>query len=154
MIIHGGYDALMSDKHVRIDAKISAAAYDQFNRELVASGLKPECIADLHPITMQLGFWIGQALLRGEPLAIAIAEFDEFAGTPLETLLEACTTNAERVRTIMLKAALDAFAMCCESGRVIEAITFVVQTMYGVTMSATMPDGRTTTIAPKDTLPT
>lgn len=101
-----------------------------FNDALVASGLIPDRIPDIMPITIQLGQWIGNHLLRGRPLNLAIAELDEVMGAPIDTLLSECKDVGERVRLIMLEGALRALSHCCEEGRVVEAATFIIQTTY------------------------
>ena len=113
---------------------IQSGALEAFNRDLITAGLCPDAIADAYPITMQLGVWIGKQLRDGLPLELAIAQIDEVVGTPIETLLRECATREDKVLTIMLKAALDALAVCCLPGMAVEAATFIIKTTSAAAM--------------------
>jgi len=119
--IHHGVDRAMK-------VGISSGAFEQFNRDLIAAGLVPEALVFIMPIAVQLGQWIGRKMLEGIPLDVAIAEIDEIAGAPLETLLDECRTPEEKVNVVMMEATLRALELCCLPGRVVEAATFIVKT--------------------------
>lgn len=123
-------------ENTKVSVAIPNDAFDDFNRELVAHGLLPDAIADLGPITMVIGFWMGGQLRAGVPLDLAIAEIDEVVGSPLETLLGVCTTRGQKIEMMSLKTALDSLALCCEPGRVVEATAFIVRTTMGLVDSA------------------
>jgi hypothetical protein len=120
----------------RAYARISKDQLKAFNQDVVRAGLRPECVSDLMPITIQLGHWMGRNLLKRIPLDQAIAQIDEVVGASLETLLDECDDTDERVNMVMLEAALRALALCCEPGRVVEAATFIIQTTFQALDSA------------------